>query len=95
MYPEFGNYQAIILTGGTYNIDVIGNGITAATANRFYCVSAGTMTVTMMGGGTFTTAPMTPGQEIFIVPNQIIVNSGSFVGFKPKRMFGQPQRLTS
>ena len=95
MYPEFGNYQAVILSAGTHDVGVLGNGITAATVNRFYCVSAGTMTVTMMGGGTFTTAPMTPGQELYAVASNIVVNgSGSFVGFKPKRMFGAPQRLT-
>ena len=95
MYPEFGNYQAVTLTAGTtYNLDVIGDGITAATINRLYCVSAGTMTITMMGGGAFTTPGMVAKDELFVVPRQIIVNSGSFIGFKPKRTWGAPQRLT-
>ena len=89
MYPEFGNYQAIILTGGTtYSGDTLGNGITAATVNRLYCVSAGTLTITMMGGGTFTTPSMNPKEELFVIPSRIVVNSGSFVGFKPKRTWG-------
>ena len=95
MYPEFGNYQAVILTGGTtYSANTLGNGATATTLNRFYCVSAGTMTMTLIGGGTFTTAPMTPGQEFYALPCLLKINSGSFVGFRAKGGWGH-MRITS
>lgn len=94
MFPEFGNFQAINLTGGTYNLDALGDGLTAASINRIYCLTSGNLTITMMGGGTFTTGTLPVGNELYVIPRQVIVNSGTYVGFRPKRTWGGPPRLT-
>jgi hypothetical protein len=90
MFPQYGTFQAVQLSAGsTYDAYFLGDGVTAATLNRFYCISAGTMTMTLIGGGTFTTAPMTPGQEFYALPNSVKVNAGGvFIGFRPKHAWG-------
>jgi hypothetical protein len=93
MFPQYGTFQALTLTAGTYNAYVLGDGVTASTYNRFYCVSSGTLTMTLIGGGTFTTATLTAGQEFCALPRSLTVNSGSFVAFRPKFAWGA-QRLT-
>jgi hypothetical protein len=95
MYPQFGNYQAINLSSGTYTLGVLGDGMSAASVNRIYCVTTGTLTITAMGGGTFTTASMSPKDELYVIPRTIVVNSGTFVAFRPKRSgFGNIPRET-
>ena len=92
-FPQYGTFQALTLTAGTYNAYVLGDGISASTYNRFYCVSGGTLTMTLIGGGTFTTAPMTPGQEFCALPQSLTVNSGTFIAFRAKHSWGT-MRLT-
>lgn len=95
MFPEFGNFQAINLTGGTFNLDVLGDGMSAASVNRIYCLTTGTLTITMLGGGTFTTPTLAAKDELYVIPRQIIVNSGTYVAFRPKRAgWGNVPRLT-
>ena len=75
------NYQAINLTAGSYTIGNLGNGLTASTIHQVFCVSAGTITMTALGGGTFTWGAAA-GQSIDIMLGNCIVSSGLFVGFK-------------
>ena len=109
MYPQFGNYSSINLASGTTattNVtyypggatttssnSILGDGITGASVNRFYCVSAGTMTITMIGGGTFTTPTLNPTNEFYAIANKVVVNNGLFIGFKPRMNWGH-QRTT-
>jgi len=75
------NYKALTMTTGTYGIDVLGNGISASTVHQVFCAVAGSVTITAMGGGEFTWAA-TSGQKVDVVASKIVVNSGTFVGFK-------------
>lgn len=77
------NYEAVPLTTGTYNTGDLGNGLTASTVHEVFCTSSGTVTITAMGGGQFTWAA-TAGQSVKVVAGQIIVASGTFVGFRAK-----------
>lgn len=76
------NYEAINLTG-TMGSNVLGNGITANTVHQIYCLSSGNISITAMGGGTFTWAGTT-NTFIDVVPSSITVSSGTFVGFRTK-----------
>jgi hypothetical protein len=80
------NYEAINLTGGTYNASVLGNGITANTVHQIYALTSGSITITAMGGGTFTWVPAAANIFIDVVPSSVTVNSGTFVGFRVKNM---------
>ena len=76
------NHKAIILAAGqSYNLAQLGNGITASTVHEVFCVSAGTISLTAIGGGTFTWGA-TAGQSIDIILGGCSVTSGQFVGFK-------------
>jgi hypothetical protein len=77
------NYELISLPVGSYALDYLGNGFTASTVHQIYCASAGTITITGMGGGT-TTLPMTSGQSLSIIPRAVTVSSGGFIGFRAK-----------
>lgn len=82
------NWTAVPLPVGTYTTADLGNGITASTVHEVFCVSAGTVTITAMGGGKFTWGA-TAGQSVKVVAGQIIVGSGEFVGFKAFHQNGQ------
>lgn len=75
------NYEAVPMPAGTYNADVLGNGMTASTVHEIYCLVDGTANITARGGGKFAW-PATAGQSIKVMPSQVIVASGSFVGFR-------------
>lgn len=77
------NYQIVPLTGGTYTTGQLGNGLTAATVHEIYCLSAGTITVTALGGGTVT-LPMVSGQSMKVVVGKVTITSGMYAGFKAK-----------
>jgi hypothetical protein len=77
------NYGIVNLNSGTYNVDVLGNNLTATTVHQIYCISAGTLTITATGGGK-TTLPMTVGQSIDCMVKQVIVSSGAYIGFRTK-----------
>jgi hypothetical protein len=75
------NYEAVPMPAGTYNADVLGNGMTASTVHEVFCTTDGTVTITARGGGKFTWAA-TAGQTVKVMPSQVIVSSGEFVGFR-------------
>lgn len=76
------NYQVINLTAGaSYTLADLGDGYSASTIHQVFCVSAGTITMTALGGGTFTWAA-TGGQSINIILGGCSVTSGLFAGFK-------------
>lgn len=77
------NYQIVNLTGGTYTVGQLGNGLTAATVHEVYCLTPGSITITALGGGT-ATFPMTAGQSVKVLASNIVVSSGTYVGFKAK-----------
>lgn len=77
------NYEIVNLTSGTYNVDVLGNGLTAATVHQIYCLTSGSITITARGGGK-ATVNMTSGQTMDCMVQQVIVNSGTYIGFRSK-----------
>lgn len=77
------NYGIVNLTSGTYGVDVLGDGLTATTVHQIYCLTSGSITITARGGGQ-ATVPMTSGQSINCMVNQVIVNSGTYIGFRSK-----------
>lgn len=82
------NYQIVpLISGGTYSLAQLGDGLTASTVHEIYCLSAGTISITALGGGTVT-LPMTVGQSIKVLAGHISVASGSYAGFRSKFQFG-------
>lgn len=77
------NFQIIPLTGGTYTTGQLGNGYTASTVHEVYCISAGTISITALGGGTVT-VPMTAGQSMKVMVGKCTIVSGMYAGFKAK-----------
>jgi hypothetical protein len=77
------NYQAIELSG-TMGPDELGDGITANTIHRVYCISPGTVSITAKGGGTFDFVASSANEYIDVVVGELTVSSGSFIGFKAR-----------
>lgn len=75
------NFQMVNLPVGTYTGGQLGNNITASTVHEVYCISAGSITINALGGGTATFA-MTAGQSVKVMVGSCTVASGEFVGFK-------------
>jgi hypothetical protein len=78
------NYDVIRLTG-TQGIDVLGDGVTASTVHRIYCLAAGSVDLTPMRGAGFTFTA-TANQFIDVLVKGTKVNSGSFIGFRSKHV---------
>ena len=76
------NWTAVNLPVGTYEMGELGNGITASTVHQIFCLTGGSITVSAIGGGTFTWTA-TAGQSMNVVVGRCVVASGAFVGFKP------------
>ena len=81
MYNQ--NYEIVNLTSGTYNVDTLGDGLTATTVHQIYCLTNGSITITARGGGQ-ATITMTAGQTIDCMVQQVIVGSGTYIGFRTK-----------
>ncbi len=77
------NYRAIPLSG-TMGPAELGDGITATTVHRIYCIAPGNVTITAAGGGTFTFTASAANQFIDVVVGSLVVNAGTFIGFKAK-----------
>ncbi len=78
------NYEIVpLINAGTYNVDVLGNNLTATTVHQIYCLSTGSITITASGGGQ-ATIPMTAGQTFNCMVRQVIVVSGTYIGFRSK-----------
>lgn len=75
------NFKMVPLPIGTYAPGNLGNNITASTVHEVYCLTAGTITITALGGGT-SAFPMTAGQSVKVMVASCTVASGAFVGFK-------------
>ena len=75
------NWTVVPMPAGTYTLNELGNGLTSTTVHQVFCISAGTVSITAMGGGSFTWAA-TAGQKVDVVPSTVIVSSGGFIGFK-------------
>lgn len=75
------NFTIVPMSTGTYTAGDLGNNLTGSCVHEIYCVSAGTITVTAMGGGTVT-VPMTTGQTMKVMVGNAVVASGMFAGFK-------------
>lgn len=86
------NWSAVPLEPGTYGLNELGNGLTASTVHEVFCTESGTATITAKGGGTFTWSA-TSGQSVKVVVGEIIVSSGSFVGFKAAFQANYVQQL--
>lgn len=77
------NYEIVNLTSGTYGVGVLGNSLTAATVHQIYCLTSGNITITARGGGQ-AVIPMTSGQTIDCIVQEVTVNSGTYIGFRSK-----------
>lgn len=75
------NWIAVPMSAGTYMLGNLGNGISASTVHEIFCTGNGSITITAMGGGTFTWTA-TSGQKVSVVCANVVVSSGTFVGFK-------------
>jgi hypothetical protein len=75
------NWSAVPMPIGTYTTGDLGNGLSASTVHEVFCTADGVATITAMGGGTFTFTA-TAGQSVNVVVGNVVVASGSFVGFK-------------
>ena len=75
------NWQAITMTAGTYDLNILGNGLTASTVHEIFCTSDGTVTISAIGGGTFSWMA-TAGQNVKVVVSKVVVSTGTFVGFR-------------
>jgi hypothetical protein len=81
---ESKNYEAIKLaSGSTYDLSVLGNGMSANSVHNIYCLSAGELYITAMGGGSFNWSATT-NTSIDIVPSFVAVSGGTFVAFRTK-----------
>src|ERR1035437_1521738 len=91
------NYEAIDLTftGGTgtngdYTLYDLGDGITASTVHRIYCLldASSTILINTLGGGSFTWTPNGNNSYLDIIPMRISISdaSSTFIGFRFKNM---------
>lgn len=77
------NYGIVNLTSGTYGVGTLGDNLTAATVHQIYCLTSGNITITARGGGQ-AVIPMTSGQTIDCMVQEVKVNSGTYIGFRSK-----------
>ena len=75
------NFKMVPLPAGTYTTGQLGDNVTASTIHEVYCLTAGTISITAMGGGT-AAFPMSAGQSVKVMVGSCVVSSGGFVGFK-------------
>ena len=75
------NWQAVPMTTGTYTLNDLGNGLTASTVHEIFCTTGGAITIRAFGGGEFSWTA-TAGQSIKVVPGNVVVGGGTFVGFR-------------
>ena len=88
------NYEAKLLTvsNSPYYTFNLGNGITASTVHQIFCLSAGTIDVTALGGGSFVWSADT-SEHMDIILGSCNVVSGEFVGFKSKNYNNYTQKV--
>jgi len=76
------NFSVVNLEG-SMGVSQLGDGLSAATVHRVYCLDAGSIEIEAMGGGTFE-FNATTNEYIDVVVRSVTVNSGTFIGFKSK-----------
>jgi hypothetical protein len=86
------NYEAKLLTVGNYTTADLGNGLTASTIHELFCLSAGTINITAIGGGSFTWSATT-SQSLNVMVGGCTVVSGEFVGFRSKLQTNRSQKI--
>jgi len=75
------NWTALPMPIGTYTLGDLGDGLTGSTVHQVFCTADGAATISAKGGGTFIFTA-TAGQKVDVVCANVVVGSGSFVGFK-------------
>jgi len=72
------NYEAKLLNAGD---TFTGSTTTATTIHQVFCLSGGNISITALGGGSFTWSATT-SQSLDVLVGYCKANSGQFVGFK-------------
>ncbi len=76
------NFSVINLSG-QMGMNELGDGITATTVHRVYCLNAGSIEIEAIGGGSFVWAAST-NDYMDVMVRSIDISSGTFIGFKAK-----------
>ena len=82
MSTIYANYDVLTLTG-TMTQGQLGNGVTANTVHRIYCISAGSIIITPARGDSFTWVA-SANDFLDVVVKGVTVSSGTFIGFRAK-----------
>lgn len=83
MATIYSNFRVIALSG-TMNTGDLGDGMSASTVHRLYCLSAGNISITPFEGPGFTWTTAAANEFIDVVVKKLVVNSGTFIGFAAK-----------
>ena len=86
------NYKIINLTGGTYTLNELGDGVSASTVHQLFCVVDATATVTALGGGSFIWTAKA-GDTLDITLGGCVVTIGELAGFKAPSGNQQQKRI--
>jgi len=87
MATIYSNYKAITLSAGTtYSTADLGDGVSASTVHRIFCLGAGNVTVRPFEGTSFTWVAANANDYIDVVVSGLTVNTGSFIGFTAKNI---------
>lgn len=76
------NFNVINLSG-QMGMNELGDGITATTVHRVYCLTQGSIEIEAIGGGSFVWVAST-NDYIDVMVRSVNVSSGAFIGFKAK-----------
>jgi hypothetical protein len=74
---------SVINLNGQMGLNELGDGVSATTVHRVYCLDAGSIEIEAMGGGTFTWEA-SKNDYIDVMVRSIDVSTGIFIGFKAK-----------
>ena len=83
MAAIYSNYKVISLSG-TMTTGDLGDGMSANTVHRIYCIGAGNVTITPFEGPSFTWTAASANDYIDVVVKGLTVNTGTFIGFAAK-----------
>jgi isoaspartyl peptidase/L-asparaginase-like protein (Ntn-hydrolase superfamily) len=75
------NYTIVPFASGTNGKNVCGDGISASTIHQVYCTGGGEVEITALGGGDMTVT-LAVGQYVNVLCSRVVVNTGTFVGFR-------------
>jgi hypothetical protein len=83
MATIYSNYKVIPLSG-TMGTGDLGDGVTASTVHRIFCIGAGNVTIRPFEGSSFTWTAANANDYLDVVVSGLTVNSGTFIGFAAK-----------